>query len=380
MKKRKHLRYESSINKWVVDYGGRLTRSRKYFGARNDAERFMQSDEFLVAVEHKTAPALNPDTPSSISIEEAVKWYGENVSTMKSPFSSKWEPRKLKIWSLKHPGKKLYEIGLRELLEDRAELVRVKKYQPQTANRWLTLIKSFFKSCHQAGLINENPTLQIKKLPVPEAPHVEIVSEADQKKVLLAAKPWVRDPLWLAMQTGTRRNEIVNLRWGSVHLKDGYFIIEMSEGFRTKTRKSRQIPLTPAMAVMFTRLLREARSRDRAKPNDCVFVTATGRRILPDRLTREARKLLKRVLNKKQGAVHIWRHSALTLMLRKGADIETVRRLAGHSSLNITQRYVHSNDVTMLDAMKKLRITPKTGGNVAIGGDQNQISASNRSS
>ena len=99
---------------------------------------------------------------------------------------------------------------------------------------------------------------------------------------------------------------------------------------------------------------------------DCV--RAEG--FIPDRLTREAKKVLRSTLKREEGAVHIWRHSALTLMLQKGADIETVRRVAGHSSLTVTQRYVHSNDVVMLQAMSQLKAEYKFGENVSLGGTE----------
>lgn len=122
------------------------------------------------------------------------------------------------------------------------------------------------------------------------------------------------------------------------------------------------------MMALLTGLLEEARFKKRAGPNDYVFVTSTGRKIIPDRLTREAKKMMRRVLKRDEGAVHIFRHSALTLMLQKGADIETVRRVAGHSSLAVTQRYVHSNDVAMVQAMSQLNPEYQFGKTVALGG------------
>ena len=168
------------------------------------------------------------------------------------------------------------------------------------------------------------------------------------------------------MKTGARRNEIINLRWGAVNLKAGYFLIGASEGFQTKSKRSRRLPVTPTMDAFFSGLLDEAVKRGKAGPNDFVFVTSTGRPLNRDRLTREAMKLMKRVLGRKTGAIHIWRHTALTLMLQKGADIETVRRVAGHSSLMVTQRYCHSHDVAMQRAMSQLEVD--FGGNVALGG------------
>ena len=84
---------------------------------------------------------------------------------------------------------------------------------------------------------------------------------------------------------------------------------------------------------------------------------------------------MKRVLKRDVGSVHIWRHTALTQMLQKGADIETVRKLAGHSSLVITQRYCHSSDVLMLQAMSQVQ--PSIGGMLPLGGTVEEKPAKN---
>lgn len=150
--------------------------------------------------------------------------------------------------------------------------------------------------------------MDLKRLPVPEAPHVDVISEKDQVRLLKAAKPWVRYLLWLAMKTGMRRGEIVNLRWGAIHFDKsggGFLFVEASEGFHTKSKRSRRLRLTSQMSDLFINLLKEAKERGKAGPNDFIFVTIAERPILPDRLTREARKVMKKVLGRKNGAVHI---------------------------------------------------------------------------
>jgi site-specific recombinase XerD len=47
------------------------------------------------------------------------------------------------------------------------------------------------------------------------------------------------------------------------------------------------------------------------------------------------------VIGSTRRAPYIFRHTALTNLAKKGADAHTLARIAGHSSIVITMRYVH---------------------------------------
>ena len=56
--------------------------------------------------------------------------------------------------------------------------------------------------------------------------------------------------------------------------------------------------------------------------------------------------------------VHLLRHTMLTRLGEAGADAFTIMRIAGHSSITISQRYVHPSDDAMeaaLDRFEKRR-------------------------
>lgn len=55
-----------------------------------------------------------------------------------------------------------------------------------------------------------------------------------------------------------------------------------------------------------------------------------------------------------QRSVHALRHAFCSVLIRRGASVEAVRLLAGHSDLQTTQRYVHAAAADLRAAMAKL--------------------------
>jgi integrase len=51
---------------------------------------------------------------------------------------------------------------------------------------------------------------------------------------------------------------------------------------------------------------------------------------------------------------HDLRHTALTRLIQRAADLRTVKDIAGHASLKTTQRYLHSNDKIQQAAVENL--------------------------
>jgi integrase/recombinase XerD len=54
---------------------------------------------------------------------------------------------------------------------------------------------------------------------------------------------------------------------------------------------------------------------------------------------------------------HSLRHYYASTLVRNGADLESVRKLLGHSSLTITQIYVHSDERTLKNVAKLADVT-----------------------
>ena len=58
----------------------------------------------------------------------------------------------------------------------------------------------------------------------------------------------------------------------------------------------------------------------------------------------------------KRSSPHTFRHTAATLMISAGCDLETVREILGHSSVAVTQKYLHQNISPVIE--KHQRFSP----------------------
>ena len=56
----------------------------------------------------------------------------------------------------------------------------------------------------------------------------------------------------------------------------------------------------------------------------------------------------------KDVTAHVLRHSFSTNLLEKGASVVSIQKLLGHSSLNVTSRYLHQNMDKLSDAVNLL--------------------------
>jgi len=180
--------------------------------------------------------------------------------------------------------------------------------------------------------------------------YLKIPSDEDVKKILSVrwARPDVdlrnRSMLFVLFSTGIRIGELIALNWNDLDLKDYLLIIR-----RGKFEKQRVIPIPPKVVKL---LLEYKKYRIASDPN-AIFTTIQGR------ITYSyARNVIKEA-GKKAGIpwfhAHAARHWRAIKWLEQGINIETIRRLLGHTSLKTTQRYLRALSLkfSIEEVMKK---------------------------
>jgi len=186
-----------------------------------------------------------------------------------------------------------------------------------------------------------------------------ILADADwQSYIADCPQPW-REAATLVRGTGMRPGEAFALRWENIHLAGSGGLIQVTGG-KTKAAR-RMLPMVPAVYAALRTRWEEA-----GKPEEgWLFPTTWEGHLNKDTAKDQHKRALDRA-NAKAKAFggkpiqrfqpYILRHTALSQLANAGCDVFTLARIAGHSSITITQRYVHPQ----ADAIERAFFQTKT--------------------
>lgn len=162
------------------------------------------------------------------------------------------------------------------------------------------------------------------------------LSEVEARAIIQAAGN-TRDParnsliVELMLRCGLRSAELLSIRRRDIEF-DGEMVYIRVAG---KGSKERRVPVVHKHLIAAIRRYTRTRGLDQ---DDLLFpMSSRNLRKIVSRLGRIA-GIEKRV------HPHMLRHTAATIYLRRGANIETVRRVLGHESLATTQKYLALTD------------------------------------
>lgn len=217
-----------------------------------------------------------------------------------------------------------------------------KGYHKSTLHRKISSLKVFYKYLMNQDYIKTNPAALIV-LPRLDQKLPDVLTEK-QLRILLDDIDYpdtfeaIRDKLILEMlyQTGIRRAELVSL---SIDDVDFYNLTIKVTG---KGKKQRIIPVDGSLVDTIKTYLKYRNALQQENISNRLFVTNKGRAIYAKLIYRIVNRYLHLVSTASKRSPHILRHSFATHMLNNGADINVVKELLGHSSLNATQVYTHN--------------------------------------
>ena len=149
---------------------------------------------------------------------------------------------------------------------------------------------------------------------------------------------WLADLVQLAVQTGLRRSELANLRWEHINLDAGFLIVANTDTFTTKSGAERKVPLSNTAR----KVLERRANGEKADGCPYVFSHEDGQ-FDPDYISRAFKRYARKA---GIGDVHLHhlRHTACSWLAERGVPIEAIRRFAGHSTIAVTERYMHLAD------------------------------------
>lgn len=218
-----------------------------------------------------------------------------------------------------------------------------KNISNRSINRKISSLKAYFKFLQKIGTLKSSPLVKHKALKTSKKIEIPF-SEIEMERVISAIEysddfEGRRDQLLVHIlyATGIRRAELIQLKMSQVSFD------AMTIKVLGKRNKERVIPMLPETKEKFIAYVVKRQELNEIHDKDHVFLTASGNIMYETLVYRLINKYLRRVSSKVKTSPHILRHTFATHLLNKGADLNAVKELLGHSSLASTQVYTHNS-------------------------------------
>lgn len=151
-------------------------------------------------------------------------------------------------------------------LPPRGDSKAPRKSAPATVNRYMKLIHAVLRFGVRQGLISANPASALEFLKENNARN-RCLSDEEAGRLMAALPEWLRPLVIVAVHTGMRRGELLDLRWSDADLVNGQLRIR-----RDKAGDGRWVALnSEALAAL------KALKRDRTIMSPLVFCSPEGK-------------------------------------------------------------------------------------------------------
>lgn len=213
----------------------------------------------------------------------------------------------------------------------------------RSINRKISSLQAYYKFLLKIGDITVSPIVKHRALKTSKK--VEVPFSENEMETILSEIPFaddfegVRDKLIIELlyTTGIRRAELVNLKINDVDFSSQVIKV------LGKRNKERIIPMLPSTIERIKSYLIKRSELENVTDSSFLILTKEGLKIYETLVYRTINKYFSLVSPKVKKSPHILRHTFATHLLNRGADLNSVKELLGHSSLASTQVYTHNS-------------------------------------
>ena len=213
----------------------------------------------------------------------------------------------------------------------------------RTINRKVASLKAYYRFLMKTGEISNTPLRKHRALKTSRK--LEVPFSEREMELLDREFPYeqsfegVRDRLVIELfyTSGIRRAELINLKMQDVDLNTGNMKV------LGKRNKERILPLLESTRAYFRNYFELREGVEKPAFREFVFLSQSGNKLYETLVYRIINGYFSKVSTKTKKSPHILRHTFATHLLNKGADLNSVKELLGHSSLASTQVYTHNS-------------------------------------
>ena len=325
-------------NRWVVSIGSGRDRIRESFSTIEAAKQFeLEVTLQKLGATQKQTTSTNGTTLGMLKILTAKNIWVNSRSDIKLQANAQM--------CIDHLGE---DLDIREI---NAEKIRglVQHFvslgnSGGTINRKMSTLSVMLNYAEDQGLLDTTPRVPRRR----EADHrVRFMSPEEETQVLAYCDHHgqfaLADFIAMAIDTGFRKTELLNLKIADC--VDNYAVLHAGT---TKSGKARSVPLTKRVRAIVEK--RRALGYTKLFPD------------LSDPMLRKRWDALRDFMGKTddiQFVVHMLRHTCASRLAQAGKNATFIQSWMGHSSIMVTQRYMHLAPRALEDGLEALEAFQK---------------------
>ncbi|MCM3116311.1 tyrosine-type recombinase/integrase [Neobacillus sp. MER 74] len=227
-------------------------------------------------------------------------------------------------------------------------LIKVRNYKPSSRNRQMNTLRSFFKFCKKAGIVDVNYAEYLERLEEGKVDRVFLTSEEVKTLIQAIEHPLIKLVIITLFFTGSRISECLNLELGDIDFEQKILLIRKGKG-----NKSRTLPLHPDLESA----LKDYINRWRVDCNtNKLFLTERSGKLSDVYVNRVLKETVKKLKWDKKITCHVLRHSFASALVQRSVHIVAVKELLGHASLKTTSGYAHIQRESVEEAIQRLAL------------------------
>jgi integrase len=348
---------KKGIIRWYLDYrdaGGKRVQKIAINAVTPEEAKLALFKEVQRAFDREYAITREKE---NITFKEFSVLYIENYAKVKKRSWRKSDVSHLKAHLLPYFGNtalsEIRQFQIEQYIAKRLKnkLIRNSKkmVQKSSINRELACMRKILNKAIDWGFLAQNPMSKIKLFSEKDNLKERILSREEEQRLLEKSPLYLRPILIVALNTGMRRGEILNLRWDQIDLEARRIRVEV-----TKNGRVRYVDINSVLLAM----LQDHKSSN--GQNSHVFVNSKTGSPFADVKKSFNATCKKAGIN--QLRFHDLRHTFASRLVENGVDLITVKDLLGHRSVKTTERYTHSYQEQKRRAVESLaqETTPLT--------------------
>jgi len=316
------------------------------FARKTDAKKWAASTEAAI----REGRHFKTSASKRHTLGEMVDRYRDSVLPLKSDSMQRDQWSQLEWWKDQIGDRLLADVTPELVGECRDKLLkekgsRCKKRSPATVVRFLAALSHVFSvAVKEWSWLDDTPMRKVTKPKEPRG-RVRFLDDDERGRLLTACQKSENQYLYpivvLALSTGARKMEILNLEWGDIDLQRKMAVLH-----ETKNNERRALPLAGRSLELISAL-----GKTRRIDTKLSFPSVDGKKPIDIRQPWEQAIKKSKLQNFR---FHDLRHSAASYLAMSGASLAELAAVLGHKTLQMVKRYSHISEPHTAGVVSKM--------------------------